>query len=429
MGYRQRQHLHVVARESQKVLYRGVELWVLPVTKNHYPGVALNRAAAMPRQDAERLIMQFLSALSWIENGGVLVEHFTGGPQPRPMGRQQTFGFSIQDDFDFFYLPEPSSEKAQLALAIMREGRGLNHPAYAFLSFYRVLEVAFEDGRKRGQWMTSHIDQLQNQRAKEVIAQLRAANVDDVGVHLQKSGRQAIAHAAQKPIINPDDPADARRLSSELPLIGALAELAIEDILGVETRQTVWRNHFYELSGFKKLLGDGLVAAAVKGEPLDAAPVPDIPAPSVELRRQKPYAALANLQPRSLEQNGSVITLLTQSVDQHFAFRCHLDFAAERLHFDLDNDLRWKDDGTAGGAAMIAEIHRFIRDYFGNGELRIIVSDTGELLSRKDSFIPMNCYLDVEACNANIQQWVDLAEKRAAGPDRNGIGEKPATVG
>jgi len=27
----------------------------------------------------------------------------------------------------------------------MREARALNHPAYAFLSFYRVLEVAFED--------------------------------------------------------------------------------------------------------------------------------------------------------------------------------------------------------------------------------------------------------------------------------------------
>jgi Methylamine utilization protein MauJ len=26
-------------------------------------------------------------------------------------------------------------------LALMREGRGLNHPAYAFLSFYRILEV------------------------------------------------------------------------------------------------------------------------------------------------------------------------------------------------------------------------------------------------------------------------------------------------
>jgi hypothetical protein len=29
----------------------------------------------------------------------------------------------------------------------MREGRGLNHPGYAFLSFYRVLEVALPNGQ------------------------------------------------------------------------------------------------------------------------------------------------------------------------------------------------------------------------------------------------------------------------------------------
>lgn len=49
-------------------------------------------------------------------------------------------GFSICEEFDLSYFPEPASERALLALALMREGRGLNHPAYAFLSFFRVLE-------------------------------------------------------------------------------------------------------------------------------------------------------------------------------------------------------------------------------------------------------------------------------------------------
>jgi hypothetical protein len=31
----------------------------------------------------------------------------------------------------------------------MREGRGLNHVGYAFLSFYRVLETAFPNDAKR----------------------------------------------------------------------------------------------------------------------------------------------------------------------------------------------------------------------------------------------------------------------------------------
>ena len=215
---------------AQCVKYRGVEVWVIQLTKEHYPGIAFNRPQSMLSEDAEKLIMQFLSALAWIESGGILVEQFTENRHVMPMGRQQKFGFSIKDDFDFSYLPEPSDEKAQLALAIMREGRGLNHPAYAFLSFYRVLEVALHDGRARGEWMKAHVNLIRDPRAQEVIARLKADGVEDIGVHLQKSGRQAIAHARSKPIINPDDPADYRRLSAELPIIEALAVLAIDGL-------------------------------------------------------------------------------------------------------------------------------------------------------------------------------------------------------
>jgi hypothetical protein len=105
----------------------------------------------------------------------------------------------------------------------MREARAFNHPAYAFLSLYCVLEVAFEDRRARGAWMTEQLDHILDPRARGVIARLRAEGVAEIGVHLQTSGRQAIAHARHKPIINPDDPADHRRLSQELPLIEALA--------------------------------------------------------------------------------------------------------------------------------------------------------------------------------------------------------------
>jgi len=69
----------------QRVLYRGVELWILPVMKGHYPGVALNLPRSTQRIDGERLIMQFLSAVSWIEGGGIFVEHFTHGRLPRPI--------------------------------------------------------------------------------------------------------------------------------------------------------------------------------------------------------------------------------------------------------------------------------------------------------------------------------------------------------
>lgn len=396
---------------SQKVRYRGLELWVLPIMKDHYPGVALNRLGGISLEDAERLIMGFLSAVSWIEGGGILLEYFTGGNLPRTTGRRQKSGFVIQDDFDFSYLPEPADEKAQLALALMREGRGLNHPAYAFLSFFRVLEVALP-AKKRREWITAHLDIFRDHRAKEALAKLRANGINDIGTHLHKSGRHAIAHAHSNPIINPDDPADMRRLRFELPIMSALAELAIEKELGVETRHTVWEKHLYELEGFKKVLGPELIDLIEKGEQLGAERVVEIPALSVELRKHEPYGPLTNLQPVFLDQNSSSVTLLIESVDKCFGFRCRLDFAAERIHFDIENDLQVKDDQTAACADAIAEICRFVRDYWCNGELRILNSDTGELISRKDAFIPRNCTINVDACNANIEHWKTAACKR-----------------
>jgi hypothetical protein len=405
---------------AQKVRYRGVELWVLPVTKDHFPGIALNCPGSMQGDDAERLIMQFLSALAWIENAGLVVEYFTGAsPQLRPMERQQKFGFSIQDDFDFSYLPEPADEKAQLALAIMREGRGLNHPAYAFLSFYRVLEVALGDGKKRGKWITAHIDQIRDQRATEVIAQLRANGVQDIGEHLQKSGRHAIAHARSNPIINPDEPADARRLRAELPIMEKLAVLAIDKELGIETRHTVWEKHLYELDGFKTILGRDLAASIAKGEEVNDTRTIEFPTVSIELRKRAPYKALSNLQAVSLGRVGSLVALIVQSVDKLFWFRCHLDFANERLLFDFQTDLGCKDDGSAGCADRIADVHRFIYEYLCNGELRILNSVTNELISRKDAFIPVNCMVNGEVCDANIERWLTKARERREETERN----------
>jgi len=396
---------------AQKVRYRGADLWVLPVTKGHYPGVTINRPSSMPREDAERLIMQFLSALSWSESHGVLVEHFSGGPRPNPMGRQQQFGFTIQTDFDFSYLPEPTDEKAMLALALMREGRGLNHPAYAFLSFYRVLEVAFEDGKKRGAWMAANIDTVRNPRAQEAITKLKAAGVSDIGMHLQKSSRQAIAHARQKPIINPDDPTDARRLNSELPLMDSLATLAIESEMGVETRMTVYSKHLYELEGFKTILGQDIVATLIKGEEIKDCKS-DIPLLSIELRRRNPYTSLSNLRVVHLAQAGSTVMLVAQSLDNYFQFRCQLDFAEERLYFDVTQDLGAVDDGSFECAIQHADFNRFIYHYLGNGQLYIVNAETQTLISRKDAFIPMNCYVNSEACEANIERWLAKAEER-----------------
>ena len=67
--------------------------------------------------------------------------------QGLPAGKRSVaFRFATSSTLSYF--PDVGDEKAQLALALMREGRGLNHPGYAFLSFYKILETEIPKGCK-----------------------------------------------------------------------------------------------------------------------------------------------------------------------------------------------------------------------------------------------------------------------------------------
>jgi hypothetical protein len=400
---------------SQKVPYRGESVWIMPVMKDRFPAIAMKMPQGRSRPECERLLMRFLSNLAWVENAGYLVDGVGGGSVPNPMGRNKETGFSICDEFDLSYFPEPASEKALLALALMREGRGLNHPGYSFLSFYRVLEVALGRGKKtQTVWINDQIVRGLDHRAAGALEELRKQGVADIGAHLYESGRCAMAHAAEEPIIDPDDPADARRLWSEGPIMMALAERAIEEKLGVETSQTVWSKHLYELDGFKKILGPELVDHLVRGVPVTDGRMVNIPDISVEVRRQPPYVPLSNLTIKGLRHEGNILGMHYASRDGLIDFRFWLDFANERLNFDIFSDVGQKDSGTAESAEAIAECSRFFRDYFGNGQLRIVNADTGELISRKDAFIPINMYQDIDGCNADIARWKQAAADRRA---------------
>lgn len=399
--------------ETIKVDYRGHTLFVLPIMKGFFPSVAI-KLGPLDREAGERLIMRFLSAVSWVEQKGIYVDGFTGGNIPRPMGRRQERGFSIQRDLDLSYLPSPDDERALLALALMREARGLNHPAFAFLSFYRVLEVAVP--QRRREWIAATINEIKRPHfAREVVEALRGANVD-IAEHLTVSGRHAIAHAREEPLIDPDDPSDTRRLGSELPLIEALAELAIEKELGIKTLFTVYDEHLYELDGFRRVFGPDIIELIVNGRDPDVEPQIDFPALRVELRRQEPYEPLSNLKPTRIGRDGNMIECRVGSDNGLYDLRFRLDFANERLHFDIDSDLGAHDDGTSDSAKGLAEITRFMRDYWLNGQLRILNAETGELLSRRDAFIPVNRFANIDAFNGLIEKWKALAEERSAQP-------------
>jgi hypothetical protein len=192
----------------------------------------------------------------------------------------------------------------------------------------------------------------------------------------------------------------------------ALAQKAIEDELGVETSLTVYQKHLYELDGFKQILGIDTVERLARGEQITDGRMVEIPDISVRIRKRDSYEPLSNLSVKEIGQNGKVLDMRFASKDGDVVIHFQLDFGAERLNFSLFHDLAVKDTGTAELAERIAEVRRFQHEYFGNGQLHIVNAETGELVARKDAYIPMNMYLDQEAADAEIAHWKRVAEHR-----------------
>jgi hypothetical protein len=251
--------------------------------RDFYPAISM-KVPPGKSAECEELLMRFVSNLSWVEERGITVDGIGGGSLPRPMGRDTRSGFSISDEFDLSYFPEPASKDALLALALMREGRALNHAAYAFLSFFKVLEVAFPEVKERKTWVEANVAKVEGHRVKEALSGLAEKGITDIGAHLFESGRCAVVHANREPIVDPDKPDDMRRLWSELPIMKALAQQAIEDELGVETSATVYRKHLYELAGFKEILGVEIVDFLTRGEQVTEQRMLEIPDISVRIR-------------------------------------------------------------------------------------------------------------------------------------------------
>jgi hypothetical protein len=237
-------------------------------------------------------------------------------------------------------------------------------------------------------------------------------------VHLFESGRCAIAHAKADPIINPDDPRDARRLGAELPIMQALAVSAIETHLGVQTEHTIWKEHLYELAGWRRTIGHGAIEEVVAGTPPQDGQTINLPTINIRLRSSDPFAPLEGMTPLWAAHRDRSIELRYQSSDALVEMAFRLDFGEERLIFDVENGLFARDDGSVAAARDHQDIDRFFRDYFLNGELQMWDSETGDLLSRCDPFIPVNIIVNVEGFNAGIDRWNEVIaerEREAAG--------------
>lgn len=398
--------------KPQAFTFEGHQVWVMPITTDNFPGLAANKPANMDRDECFAFLHRALSVLAWLQDTGAVVVQMSGGNLPRMMGMRQNLGYAIRDDFDLSDLPEIANPSGKIALALMREGRGLNHPGYSFLSFFRALEIAIPHGKTRGTWVTDNIDRIDGLRAKDALEKLKATVEGDIGTHLRESGRHAIAHAQADPIINPDDPRDARRLEAEVPIIEALAVLAIQDHLGIQTSHKAWQEHLYELRGWKRILPVAVIEASCGAEPNDIQAKIDLPLINFRLRRSEPFPLLEGMNPVHVGLANQRVELVYRSTDGLAELIFWLNFAEERLEFDLNLSFNLYDDDSAAAARNGKERCRFIWEYFGNGEIQIWDVATGKLITRVDAFIPLNMMANLDGHLAELAAWDKLIADR-----------------
>src|SRR5260370_42466254 len=118
--------------------------------------------------------------------------------------------------------------------------------------------MLYPGGAEQRAWINGACAKLNDFRGQERLRELHASH-RDVGAYLYEAGRCAVAHAFNEPIVDPDDPADTRRLIEDLPVIKALAEFAIEREFAVKSSRTFRTDHLYQFKGFRELFGSSLV--------------------------------------------------------------------------------------------------------------------------------------------------------------------------
>ena len=303
------------------------------------PGITIACDGDDCADEAIAKIYRFTSILSWFENGYVDVSGYISGSHPILYGSRTVYssmGIAGAKSFNCNHMPIIEDENVRKALAFWREGKRLDevHDSYSFLSFYKVIESQFRDGKKKGQWITANIDKLTD-RAAQRVGELRAAGVD-VAKHLFESGRCAIAHAKlDGEIIDPDIPADKRRLSADLVIIEELARIYIRDELGVPDSRSLYRTR-NRLAPWNPLLPTASIEVLRSGNtPIDVSELSGRVV-SIGLWPDGPIVGLEQMTMHvDAVDNGVVKTIL---INERKTIRLvfFLDYKNGRIHINLE---------------------------------------------------------------------------------------------
>ena len=224
--------------EETAVSFMKHTLILRPPNGDSAADVRLQYEHPQSEQKTFETICGFLTALSWWYRRPARARLRIGCTAPMRGGRTGD-GPPLRKNYQLpNSIQSPRNPKARIALALYREAISAGNTPYEFLGYFKIINVCHSSGKHQIAWINSTWPHLADKRAKDRISELTSSQ-EDIGEYLYKSGRCAVAHAATKPLVDPDNPDDVFRLSDDMPVVKALAEYLIENDFGMRWELSV----------------------------------------------------------------------------------------------------------------------------------------------------------------------------------------------
>jgi hypothetical protein len=400
--------------ENIIIKYEGSDLHLLTYTEQDYmSAVAIKIANGINSDEAKAKITRFLSALNWVSGGLIRIDYWTGGGRPTRSKNTKGMKYTAKS-FRITYIPSNLTSDQQLALALLREADSLSSSnyGYSFLSYYKIINLVKKNGEKQKKWIRNNLNDLKD-NALARVDELKNDG-EKIDEYLYTSCRCALAHAGVDPTVNPDDVNDSVRLYKDLPLIRHLAKKMIESHFAIKTDSAVYHDHLYELSGFKRLLGNDLIAEILTNDAVNRGKVKIDKKISIRQWCDKRYGVFESLSLKTKKIKNGVIFFECVNDDFTFKITLILDLNDERMFLEVEDAIIDSNDEKTLIKHKI-DWNNFFRDLICNGQLEIFAQDDNQFLGRKDANIPLNIDLGrtVESFNAAITKLQGRLDKIA----------------
>ncbi len=334
-----------------------------------------------PREDVDEALSRlyrFTSVLGFYKRGYVDITGRTWGTRMIRYGNpRDTFTTVLQagkTGFSCNHMPVIEDDHIRKALAFLREGRRLErvHEPYSFLSFFKVLESQL-NSKERTAWVEKNLDLITEQRAVKRINELRGLGVN-VNIHLFESGRCAVAHASVGGnIVDPDMPADRRRIAADLEIISALANRYLRVDAGVPDEMDLYCTRD-RVAPWHPLMTPGAVAALKAGGHVER--VEDLgmlngATVSVRLWPDPPPKQFEAMKLLPIESGEGIVKFISMSVRGTIELVFVVDVANGRVHTVIT------EGGMRAGVAIteedVTDYTRYFHSVVGNRIVELFI--------------------------------------------------------